>query len=351
MQTVPLTTATPQARRRKAGEWFVRSGIQDARGGVSRYFRGDTGVRLPDSTEITGYAVAGMLLLGLDAGARRAAGFLLSRAWDSELQIFPFEIEGSPRLAYFFDSGIIARGLMRLGETTGEEMYWNGAEAALRSMARDFGAARGCHPIVELPSKQPLPYTEWWSRRPGSFHLKAALAWCELWGADDPDYQRLLAFALDAAPETLGGETDPGRLMDRLHPYCYFLEGLMPVARAHRETLAHGIALVAERLHSLKDTVCRSDVFAQLLRIRLLADALGGVPLDERAAAGEAEALAAMQIESEDERLDGAFAFGRRNGELIPHANPVSTIFAVQALDWWRDYQDGRFAAGWRELI
>jgi hypothetical protein len=337
--------------RRKAADWFVRSGIQDSAGGVARYYRGDSGIRLPNSTEITGYSVAGLLLVGLETEALRAGDFLRYRAWDAQRQIIPFELEGSPRLAYFFDSGIIARGLARLHEATGDKAYRSGAIAAARSMARDFRAPRGYHPILELPSKTPVSYTEWWSRRPGSFHLKAALAWCELWGADDPDYQRLLAFALDAAPETLGGETDPGRLMDRLHPYCYFLEGLMPVARAHRETLAHGIALVAEHLHNLKDTVCRSDVFAQLLRIRLLADALGGVPLDERAAAEEAEALAAMQIESEDERLDGAFAFGRRDGELIPHANPVSTIFAVQALDWWRDYQDGRLTAGWRELI
>lgn len=351
MQTAQIKPPASLGWRRKAADWFVRSGIQDATGGVARYYRGDLGVRLANSTEITGYSVAGLLLLGLESEALRAGDFLRYRAWDAQLQIFPFELEGSPRLAYFFDSGIIARGLARLNEATGGKPYRDGAIAAARSMARDFRAARGYHPILELPSKQPLAYTEWWSRRPGSFQLKAALAWCELWGADDPDYQRLLAFALDAAPETLGGEADPARLMDRLHPYCYFLEGLMPVARAHREPLARGIALVAEHLHRLQHTVCRSDVFAQLLRIRLLADAIGVVRLDEAAASEEAGALAAMQIESEDVCLDGAFAFGRRNGALIPHANPVSTIFAVQALDWWQEHQHGRFARDWRELI
>jgi hypothetical protein len=337
--------------RRKAAEWFVRSGIQEPSGGVSRYFRGDTGVRLANSTEITGYAVAGLLLLGLDDAARRAGEFLARRAWDGDLHIFPFELEGDRRLAYFFDSGIIARGLIRLAEATDGEAYWIAAEAAARSMVRDFTAEHGYHPILELPSKAPLGYAEWWSRKPGCFHLKAALAWRELWGPDDPDYRRQLDFSLRSVGELLRAETDEAKLMDRLHPYCYFLEGLAPVAVEHAEVMRAGIEEVSARLHGLADRVCRSDVYAQLLRVRLLAHAAGAVPLDEDAAAVEAEALAGMQMESGDVRLDGAFAFGRRGGGLIPHANPVSTIFAVQALDWWRDYRRGRFAGGWRELI
>jgi hypothetical protein len=351
LQTAQSQAAASLAWRRKAQDWFVRSGIQDASGGVSRYLRGDTGVRLPNSTEITGYAISGLLMLGLDDAARRAADFLVEEAWDADLQLFPFELEGSPRLAYFFDSGIIARGLMRLAEATDQEKYWIAAEAAARSMLRDFPAEQGYHPILELPSRTPVPYTAWWSRRPGGFHLKAALAWRELWGPEDPDYARLLRFALESVGDLLAGETDDARRMDRLHPYCYFLEGLMPVARGHAGVLAAGIAEVAAHLHRLAPAFCRSDVFAQLLRIRLLADAAGVAPLDESAAAREAEALADLQLESEDPRLDGAFAFGRREGRLIPHANPVSTIFAAQALAWWQDYQRGEFAGGWRELI
>jgi hypothetical protein len=318
---------------------------------VSRYYRGDTGVRLANSTEITGYAVAGLLVLGLEDEARRAGDFLIDRAWDSDLHIFPFELEGSRRLAYFFDSGMIARGLLRLAEATDSERYWASAESAAESMIRSFTAERGYHPVVELPEMKAAPYTEWWSRRPGCFHLKAALAWRELWGPDDPDYARQLQFSLETVSELLAGETDEAKLMDRLHPYCYFLEGLSPVARDYRQVIRDGIAEVSEHLHRLAGRVCRSDVFAQLLRLRLLAAAVGAVPLDETAAASEAAVLAGMQLESDDARLDGAFAFGRRDGELIRHANPVSTVFAVQALDWWQDYQNGRFAGSWRELI
>lgn len=318
---------------------------------MSRYFRGDSGVRLANSTEITGYAVAGLLLLGLDDEARRAGDFLARRAWNPDLHIFPFELDGPRRLAYFFDSGIIARGLIRLAEATDGETYWIAAEAAARSMVRDFPAEQGYHPILELPSKAPVAYADWWSRRPGCFHLKAALAWRELWGPDDPDYRRQLEFSVRSASELLAGETDEAKLMDRLHPYCYFLEGLAPVAAHYPDAMRNGIAEVSAHLHRLAGRVCRSDVYAQLLRVRLLADALGVADLDDEAARIEADALAGMQIESEDPRVDGAFAFGRRDGKLIPHANPVSTIFAIQALDWWQDHRRGRFAGGWRELI
>jgi hypothetical protein len=346
-----LTPPVSLGWRRRAADWFLRSGIQEPTGGVSRYYRGDSGLRLANSTEITGYAVAGLLHMGLGEEAKRAGDFLAERAWDPELNIFPFELEGTPRLTYFFDCGIIARGLMRLAEATGSERYWQAAEAAAHSMIRVFTADRGYHPIVELPSMQALEYTNWWSRRPGCFHLKAALAWRELWGPDDPDYKRQLQFSFESLSELLSGETDDAKLMDRLHPYCYFLEGLVPVATQHPTWMLSGIREVSYHLHRLSSRVCRSDVYAQLLRLRLLADSLDVVPLDHDGAAAEAEALASTQIESEDVRIDGAFAFGRRDGVLIPHANPVSTVFAVQALDWWNDYQTGRFASSWRELI
>ncbi len=337
--------------REKAAAWFKGSGIQAPHGGVSRYYRGDTQLRLPDSTEITGYAVAGLMMLGLEAEATSAADFLLNTAWNPDLEVFPFELAGSPQEAYFFDSGIIARGLLRLYEQTGQPRLREGAEQAAASMSKHFRASDGFHPILKIPSMEPLEYTAWWSRRPGCFHLKAALAWCEVAGTADPEYQRQLAFSLATVDELIAIETQPSRVMDRLHPYCYFLEGLLPVAQDHAEEFRRGIAIIASHLRELESSFCRSDVYAQLLRLRLLADSMGLLGLDEDAAACEAAALQGFLLESSDVRLDGAFAFGRRDGELIPHANPVSTIFAVQALDWWSQFQAGRFHSTWRQLI
>ena len=97
--------------------------------------------------------------------------------------------------------------------------------------------------------------------------------------------------------------------------------------------LADGIAQVGSHLREIAPVFARSDVYAQLLRVRLWACEL--LPLDLDAAGEEAEALAAFQLSSDDPRVDGAFAFGIKAGEVIPHANPVSTSFALQALHMW----------------
>ena len=63
--------------------------------------------------------------------------------------------------------------------------------------------------------------------------------------------------------------------------------------------------------------------------------------MDVRAAREEAAALAGFQVSSEDAHLDGGFLFGRRHNELVPHSNPVSTAFAIQALEAWRAFEAG----------
>ena len=133
--------------------------------------------------------------------------------------------------------------------------------------------------------------------------------------------------------------------MDRLHAYCYFLEGLLPAAGRPEcaRVLEAGIRRVSNLLRRLRPGFVRSDVYAQLLRLRLYAAALAAAPLDEAAAGEEAAELISFQMSSPDARLDGAFSFGKKAGDLMPFANPVSTIFAVQALEMWAEWRSGRF--------
>ena len=95
----------------------------------------------------------------------------------------------------------------------------------------------------------------------------------------------------------------------------------------------------------------RSDVYAQLLRIRVFAGWMGIVPLDEAAARREAAILAEFQAVSDDRRIDGGFYFGRKNGAWQPYVNPVSTAFAAQALALWQRHCDGEAPANRVQLI
>jgi hypothetical protein len=354
----------PASALLRAGEWLLRSGIQEPSGGVARYYLVAESRNLPVSTEITGYAASAFAYLARLTGderyhvaALRTADFLILQAWNPQLETFPFELSpGSP--SYFFDCGIIIRGLLAVARLTRQPQYVEIASVAGLSMARDFLTPTAIHPVVALPSLAPLPYENRWSRQPGCFQLKSALAWLKLARiTGDTRYEQwweqALAQALASWDSFIPGTAERLAVMDRLHAHCYFLEALLAVpARAEcARVLAAGIAKTASYLRELAPEFVRSDVYAQLLRVRLFADAYGVLPLDAAAAADEAAAVASFQYRSADTRLDGGFAFGRRGAELLPFANPVSTVFCLQALEMWREHQARRFEPDLDSLI
>ncbi len=352
-----------------AGAWFLKSGIQDSSGGVARYYNAKLGSGARVSTEITGYAVSTLLFLYERTGeddylnaALRAARFLTRSAWDAELQTFPFECspagEGARPLAYFFDCGIIVRGLLNAWRISGESEFREVAIAAGHAMLSDFQASEAIHPILALPDKQPLAYESRWSASPGCYQLKAALAWQELFEITGEAqfsraYESAVARALANDDDFLAGEASRERLMDRLHAYAYFLEGLLPVL--HRadcaEAFQKGLRRASEYLRDIAPLFVRSDVYAQLLRLRLYGENSAGVSLDFGAAAQEAGHACSFQIVSDDTRLAGGFWFGRKGGETLPFVNPVSTAFCLQALVLWEDRRDGTFEARRQALI
>lgn len=342
----------------------MRSGIQDPNGGVGRYYRSDLETNARISTEITGYAVAALAYSYRRTGlpeyrqaALHAAHFLIDSAWDKENSIFPFEYP-SKGLAYFFDCGIIVRGLLAAWRLNGESTCLSVAVQCGRSMLSDFRAGQTIHPILALPGKQPLPHAPRWSASPGCYQLKAALAWHELAQATgaaefQQAYEETLAQALENAEAFLPGVEVREKVMDRLHAFCYFLEGLLAAADRKECPAAYrcGLQRVTHHLREIEPEFVRSDVCAQLLRARLYGHALGIAPLDETAAAHEAAQIANFQLSSTDLRIDGGFVFGRKCGAQLPYVNPVSTAFCVQALTLWADCQGGTFAPATEELI
>lgn len=300
------------------------------------------------STEITGYALSALVYLHgrsgdpryLDA-ACRAARFLTHHAWDPAARVMPFEIAPAG-YAYFFDCGIIVRGLLAYWHAARDREALDVAVATGEFMLRDFTTPRdGCHPILTLPSRAPLERDPLrWSRATGCYQLKSAMAWWDLFETTGDErfrepYERVLEASLATYRDFLPGHPDRLKVMDRLHAFSYFLEGLLPRAPFDARcaaALADGIALVAHHLRDLAPEFARSDVFAQLLRARLYAGHCGAVPLDRAAAEWEAAQLAGFQ------REDGGYWFGRKAGEWLPFSNPVSTAFAAQALESWHGH-------------
>lgn len=317
---------------------------------MARYYRTDVCRNLPVSTEITGYAVSAFVYLySVNKDPRfleraiTAARFLTRSAWDSASRTMPFEIEPAGH-SYFFDCGIIVRGLLAVWRATGEQEFLDIAVATGDSMLRDFASDGGdYHPILALPGKHATERdTTRWSRTATCYQLKSAMAWWDLVEATGEarfisPYERMLEASLRTWQSFLPGHPDRHKVMDRLHAFSYFLEGLLPRATDPRcaAALRDGIACAAHHLRAIAGEFERSDVYAQLLRVRLYADWLGVTPLDVPAAKFEAERLAGFQVADSDPRIDGGYWFGRKGAEWLPYVNPVSAAFAGQALELW----------------
>ena len=350
--------------------WLAHSGIQAESGGVSRYFAGDVGKYKNISTEITGYATQAYTLLplpaqtGLLSNALRAGQFLCYDTGDPAEGFFPFEIsrDGSQLSdrAYFFDCGITIRGLVALWNITGDPQYLTRAERCGAAMMGRMSRVDGSFfPILDRATGIPSAGEGHWSLEPGVYQLKTGLAFLELAeltssGVFSRTAEDLLQWSMRQHESFLAGAPDPAGVADRTHAYCYFLEGLLPFIDRRFDcvqALQAGMTAVENAIDTHRETLERTDTIAQLLRLRLIGEYVGVVEIDLSAASREAEALPGFQLHTTDRRTNGAFSFGRRNGELTPHANPVSTIFALQALRMWHEYQNGELRTTWRELI
>jgi len=335
---------------------------------VARYYRLDLGRNHAVSTEITGYAASALVFLhAVTNDARypdraRAAARFLTGAWDAASGSMPFEVAPA-QFTYFFDCGMVVRGLLAVWRLTGGQEFLDCANSVGRSMAHDFRAPDGqFHPILTLPAKRPLEHDRLrWSQSPGCYQLKAGMAWWDLWEATGEGcyrelYEELREQGLRTAADFLPGHADRRKVVDRLHAYLYFLEGLLPMPCG---ALGDGIARVAGLVRELAPEFERSDVYAQLLRIRLYADSAGAAPLDRAAAQWEAQRLvefAAAAGDPPDDPSDdpcrdphkyGGFYFGRTAEKWEPYINPVSAAFALQALALW----SGAARAGRQLLI
>ena len=341
----------------RAGEWFLRSGIQQSNGGVARYYRTDLERNHAVSTEITGYAASAFVYLHTATKDARyldravsAARFLTRTAWDAASATMPFELD-PPGFAYFFDCGIVVRGLVSVWRVTADAEYLDAAAALGKAMVRDFAAADGSfHSVLSLPEKRPLePDAGRWSRSSGCYQLKAAMAWWDLLEATADSqfrapYERALEYALGACSGFLPGHPERPKVMDRLHAFLYFLEGLLPRAQEPpcAAAIRDGIPRAAHYLREIAPEFERSDVYAQLLRMRLYADRAGALPLDNAAAQFEAEKLAEFQVAGSGQPTGGGFYFGRTAEGWLPYVNPVSSAFALQALGLWDECRTGK---------
>ena len=282
---------------------------------------------------------------GISTALVAAARFLTRTAWDSASATMPFEID-PPAPTYFFDCGIVVRGLVSVWRATADGEFLDVAAALGQSMVRDFASADGSfHPVLSLPDKRPLepepgagrglrdaissrpPWPGGTCSRPPPMSISAnpmSACWSIPWAPAAASCP-----AMPSAPRSWTACTPSSTSWKA----CCRSAQEPRVAAAIRE----GIGRAAHHLREIAPEFERSDVYAQLLRMRLYADRAGALPLDRAAAQFEAERLARFQASA----IGGGFYFGRKAGAWLPYVNPVSSAFALQALELWDECRNG----------
>ena len=353
-----------------AWNWLSCSGIQTTSGGVARFYRADVQQYQDISTQSTAFFISTFLRLGEPSQnlapdeALRAGGFLLDRAFHRSKELFAHEVYGgsnSPSTrTYFFDCSIVIRSLVDLWKATEEPDYLECVErcgfALQILMSRMDGSF---FPVYDFSRDQPIDDGETWSTRPEVYQLKAGLALQDLTDATGlyefvDMSETLRRWCLKRHESFVPNFGDSEERMSQLHAYCYFLEGLLQEASQDADcsrALQWGILRVENLVEEMGPQFPRSDIIAQLLRLRFYADTFAVMEIDHDTAESEVAALIEFQQQSSDPRVDGGFAFARRGTEIVPHMNPVSTVLAVQALTMWESAEQGTFRDEWNVLI
>lgn len=350
--------------------WLLTSGIQNDAGGVARSYRADTREYGSISPEMTGYYISALSKSAVDdeaallEKASKSGRFLMEHAFDVSSELFPYELGGadnsSAQQAHFFDSGIVVRSLLHLWKATSEFGYRECAERCGTALQTRLSRVDGSFfPIYDMATGEARVGTGTWSLKAEAYQLKVGLAFLELMEATgnrefETSMQSLLHWSVKRHEGFLSAEDDPEVVMDRMHAYCYFLEGLLPAAAEDMtasQALQYGILRVENLLEDLTPDYQRCDVVAQLLRLRFYADRMGLMELDYPQAESEAVLLEDYQVQSTDPKVDGGFAFARRKGQPTPEVSPATTAFAIQALGMWEQAEEGAFRAPWQTLV
>ena len=101
------------------------------------------------------------------------------------------------------------RGLASAWRATGDDEFLARAREAALSLAFDFMGEECFILSFSLPGKQPLACEPRWSRSPGCYQLKSALAWRE--AAEEGGaklYESVLAYSLATHESFLTAEPD-----------------------------------------------------------------------------------------------------------------------------------------------
>jgi hypothetical protein len=350
-------------------------------GGFISWYDEDTQQPAYVYSEITGYMLTLLCSLWARTGnqivrerAIRAGDWFLHTVHEPTggfYCLFPLgthRYDAKKNLIYTFDCGVILSGLVNLYRVSGDNRYLAAAVTLGDWLIHRMQKPSGGFLALYNPEQGSYPeHNAEWSLCSGAYHTKVAIGLLNLFDVTQTEkYRRSAVAACDFA---LQFQQDDGRFITfpeeggtNVHPHCYAAEGLWVAgtylkradylaasARATAWVWSQQAAsgLVPRHHHAGVNTYSeRVDILCQAVRLAIIHRAEGRLPAFQDS---QLEPLVAIimrnQSQSRDPMAHGAFYFGRQsNGEQTHHANTWVTQFAIQALQLYGDYTNGRYA-------
>lgn len=363
----------------RASDWLLRSGIQNRssnnrlNGGVASWYDRDTTTYPYLYSEISGYAITGMLFLNrlfpnelYVQRARLAANWLINHSLDrhggfkTRLYLskknFHRDYDFQNGRMYTFDTAVIAYSILQLYRLTNETQYLDVVKKSLSFLSNHAAKGDGTYwPFLDPKGMKCKEDPSKWSNQSGSYHSKLAFLYTDYQAlTGDGSYEGL---NLALAERVLRFQKPDGRFVTTrsdessyFHPFCYTLEGLIcagihlsrrdyidAVMRAWKCIAKGMIGGSLPTLYKKRKLFHypRSDVYSQTLRISAILYALRPCEMSwyESEMASLKKRLMAFQLRNLKKQESGGFLYGvGPDGLPKNHVNTWCTLLAIQAL-------------------
>ena len=366
----------------KVKNWFLDSGLlidneNDANfGGVHAFFdekKNEFGFIYP---EITGYAISTLrFLYDIEKNdhylelAKQSSDWLISlyENHGGIIQRVDYE-QNKTKLAYAFDTGICAKGLLDCYHMTEEKKYLYASQKLLDWLVDGALENDGTiKPFKNLSTNKFESSNKYWYTQKGCLHIKTAIPFFQLYEITKNDDLLKHAICISNAYEKFIQLDGSIKLhlqenIIHLHSLCYALEGLL-----HAYHITHDKKYLIKSKEALK--WCNSKILsdgsiflwynsnypqaktsyhvAQLIRLMMLVDKVNDTMEWSESIDRLNYFLLSLQADSDDSRINGGFYEENYKSFLgwkkRKKVNSWGSMFALEALYWKDNYTNLSF--------
>ncbi len=319
--------------------------------------------------EITGYFISTLRFLNninpdekISLHAKHASDWLIKIYEKHGSIIQGIKTDSENLYSYSFDSAIVAKGLLDYYEMTHDDYYVDFARKILNDLEKNYIEDNGTvKPFKNIQTNKFLESNDVWYKRKGCLHIKTSMPFFHIQKYFPDEETQKIANKICETISIYQNSDGSIRLHNdstiiNLHTLCYALEGLI---------YGYHVTKNKNYLNSCENAVnwCKKQIFddgsiplwfnsklnskaaypvAQLIRIMILLDKLNSNSNYKSDISNLINFLTTFQAYDTNPKINGGFyeefyksLFGWRKRLRL---NSWTSMFALQAIYWWKNY-------------